>query len=258
MVSQKQLEANRRNARRSTGPRTAKGKSVSSLNALRTGINAETEVLPDEDPAELAALAAEYEEFYKPSSPAERCCVATLISADWRLRRFRRIEAQLWDYESMDGGKRRNNGVTLWRCREPLSLLQRRIDSADRAFHRAIQRLEKIRSVSATLSPAPALPVPSQTPATPELAPEPENSNGFVPQFSICATPEPTATPSRPVHPPETRRRPASSPAIPNAHAIDQSGLQSIANHTKAANTIETGFGIWVGSESACNSMRNW
>ncbi len=200
MATQKQIEANRRNARRSTGPRTAEGKSVSKLNALRTGIFAEAEVLPDEDPAELAA---EYEDFYKPSSPAERCCVAALVSADWLLRRFRRIEADLWDYESLDyEGKRRRTGLTYLRCKEPLSRLQRRIDSADRSFHRALQRLDKLRSIPATLTPATENAPPPEPAATPEVAPEPENAIGFVPSFSICATPpapEPrTARPAAP------------------------------------------------------------
>ncbi len=211
MATQKQIEANRRNARRSTGPRTAKGKSVSKLNALRTGIFAEAEVLPDEDPAELAALTAEYEDFYKPSSPAERCCVASLISADWLLRRFRRIETDLWDYESLDyEGKRRRTGLTYLRCKEPLSRLQRRIDSADRSFHRALQRLDKLRSVSATPSPEPQS--PPQNVDNPELAPVPENSIGFVPSFSTCATPDPAATDSGPLKAPESSGDPAAAP----------------------------------------------
>ncbi len=209
MATQKQIEANRRNARRSTGPRTAEGKSISKLNALRTGICAETEVLPDEDPAELAALAAEYDDFYKPSSPAERCCVAALVSADWLLRRFRRIEADLWDYESLDyEGKRRRTGLTYLRCKEPLSRLQRRADSADRAFHRALQRLDKLRSVSATPSPEPDQPSPPQPAVNPELTPDPQNSIGFVPSFSICPTPEPATGAPQSVPPPEI---PASS-----------------------------------------------
>jgi hypothetical protein len=39
MATVKQIEANRKNATRSTGPRTAVGKSKSSLNALRHGLS---------------------------------------------------------------------------------------------------------------------------------------------------------------------------------------------------------------------------
>ncbi len=204
MATQKQIEANRRNARRSTGPRTVKGKSISKLNALRTGICAETEVLPDEDPAELAALAAEYEDFYKPSSPAERCCVAALVSADWLLRRFRRIEADLWDYESLDyNGERRRTGLTYLRCKEPLSRLQRRIDSVDRSFHRVLQRLDKLRSVSATPCAATEPPPSVQPSEKPDLGPERENSIGFVQSISNCGRPKPARTAVPPACPPE-------------------------------------------------------
>jgi hypothetical protein len=42
-----QLEANRRNAQQSTGPRTEIGKKTSSLNALRHGPTSRIVVLPD-------------------------------------------------------------------------------------------------------------------------------------------------------------------------------------------------------------------
>jgi hypothetical protein len=45
-----QIEANRRNAQNSTGPRTDQGKAVSRFNALKTGIDARSHVIPGEDP----------------------------------------------------------------------------------------------------------------------------------------------------------------------------------------------------------------
>ncbi len=40
MVSEKQLAANRRNAQKSTGPRTAEGKTRVSMNAMKHGLSA--------------------------------------------------------------------------------------------------------------------------------------------------------------------------------------------------------------------------
>src|SRR5438132_1388356 len=48
-------EANRRNARKSTGPRSAAGKARSRFNALKHGMTARSTLLPDEDASELAA-----------------------------------------------------------------------------------------------------------------------------------------------------------------------------------------------------------
>ncbi len=63
-VSQRQMEANRRNAISSTGPRTVEGKARSSRNALKHGIFAQEVVIRDgdgaEDPAEFEALLNEF------------------------------------------------------------------------------------------------------------------------------------------------------------------------------------------------------
>ena len=53
VVSAAKLEANRRNAQKSTGPRTEEGKDRSKLNAVKHGMRAETLVLLDEDPQAL-------------------------------------------------------------------------------------------------------------------------------------------------------------------------------------------------------------
>src|SRR5689334_22556216 len=56
MSTEKQIDANRRNSQHSTGPRTDAGKSRSRLNALKTGIDANLEVLPKESAESFADL----------------------------------------------------------------------------------------------------------------------------------------------------------------------------------------------------------
>ena len=60
MSSLRQIEANRRNAQKSTGPTSVTGKAVSSMNALKTGIHAKSLVLPSEKLADLEQLIDEY------------------------------------------------------------------------------------------------------------------------------------------------------------------------------------------------------
>jgi len=55
-----QIEANRRNAQQSTGPRSEIGKQKSSLNALRHGLTARVVVLPTEDLAAYQRFSAEF------------------------------------------------------------------------------------------------------------------------------------------------------------------------------------------------------
>ena len=60
MSSQRQIEANRRNAQKSTGPTSVAGKAASSMNALKTGIHAELLVIYDEKAEDLQTLVDEY------------------------------------------------------------------------------------------------------------------------------------------------------------------------------------------------------
>jgi hypothetical protein len=95
MSTLSQIEANRRNAGHSTGPRTAEGKAASSMNALKSGIDAQSSVIPGEDAAVLAALTERLYQDCQPQTEIESILVDNIIRASWRLRRFDRIDAEL-------------------------------------------------------------------------------------------------------------------------------------------------------------------
>jgi hypothetical protein len=93
-ASLSEIDANRRNALKSTGPRTAAGKYKSSLNALRHGLTAQTVVLlPHEDRAAYDALRAGLLDEFDPHTPLESQIVLTILDTQWRLNRARTLEA---------------------------------------------------------------------------------------------------------------------------------------------------------------------
>ena len=118
-VSPKMLASNRRNARRSTGPKTLTGKLASRMNAVRHGILSEEVVVRglriQEHPDEFKVLRERCWESLAPVGPVEEMLVDKIVTAQWRLRRA--LTAETGEIVlSVDGGRRRRAN------RDPLPL----------------------------------------------------------------------------------------------------------------------------------------
>ncbi len=100
MTSFRQIEANRRNALRSTGPKTEEGKQQSRRNALRHGLTAETVIDGLEDSEDYRAFEAAVIADYDAQTAVERELVLRLASLLWRLRRIIAIETDLLRIQS--------------------------------------------------------------------------------------------------------------------------------------------------------------
>jgi hypothetical protein len=100
MTSFKQIEANRQNALKSTGPRTEAGKCTSRCNAVRHGLTAETIISALEDAEDYRAFEATITADYDAQSAVERELVLRLASLFWRLRRATMMETGLFDIQA--------------------------------------------------------------------------------------------------------------------------------------------------------------
>jgi hypothetical protein len=105
MSSLKQIEANRRNALKSTGPMTSEGKERSRCNAVRHGLTAETVVAALEDAKDYQAFEAAVIADYDAESAVERELVLRLASVLWRLRRATGIETAIFESVTAEPGK---------------------------------------------------------------------------------------------------------------------------------------------------------
>ena len=104
MSSLKQIEANRRNALKSTGPTTPEGKERSRRNALRHGLTAETVIAALEDAKDYQAFEAAVIADYYVESAVERELVLRLASVLWRLRRATGIETAIFESVTAEPG----------------------------------------------------------------------------------------------------------------------------------------------------------
>jgi len=96
MTSLRQIEANRRNARLSTGPVSEEGKRRPRQNAVRHGLAAETVIDALEDAEDYAKFEMAVTADYDAPSALERELVLRLASLLWRLRRATAIESGLF------------------------------------------------------------------------------------------------------------------------------------------------------------------
>jgi hypothetical protein len=199
MSTLRQIEANRRNAQKSTGPTSVTGKATSSMNALKTGIHAKSLVLPTEKLADLQQLIDEYYQSHHPASPEARLLLDDLIRCEWTLRRLGAAETQLFEYAHQEAFREEDQfplGQSCMDKHKAFGQLQWRIDSTRRALYRALHTLQQLEAV-----PAPAPPVQPDPPALdpPSLPPSPQTTSpqiGFVP-----STPPPPHPRCRPILP---------------------------------------------------------
>jgi trehalose utilization protein len=166
-------DANRRNALRSTGPKTQRGKAASKLNALRHGLTAETAVLPDENADAYVELRRRLHEELGAESMIEAAIVDRVAGLLWRLRRLGRVELDLFEWERemaavycslMGKSEEPEQGLGLAFIHsaghsDAFSRLSRYETALDRALYRAVHELERLQAARRGQPVAPPLAV---------------------------------------------------------------------------------------------------
>ncbi len=91
MTSAARIKANRRNARKSTGPKTPQGKMRSRMNALKHGLDAEILILPGEQEAEYREREGAWAASHPPRDPLEAELLEQAVQLSWRFDRAERV-----------------------------------------------------------------------------------------------------------------------------------------------------------------------
>jgi hypothetical protein len=113
MATVAQIQANRLNSQKSTGPRTAQGKERASQNALKHGLLAQEAVIAGEDPAEFELYREGMLQTLAPGGPVEAMLAERVVGLSWRLLRAERLQNAA--FASLEEG-------------EPTDVLEERLD----------------------------------------------------------------------------------------------------------------------------------
>jgi hypothetical protein len=110
-TSIKRIEANRRNARLSTGPKSSAGKFRSSRNSLKHGLEARRHLIIGEDIKEFQEYKVSQIRFFDPKDPIEVDDCIQIITLGWKLRRFSAIETGLFNQDIIQQIKTSSNNI---------------------------------------------------------------------------------------------------------------------------------------------------
>ena len=154
MATDKQFQANRQNAQKSTGPKTPEGRAAVRLNGVKHGLTAETIVLKGESEADYTNLLDSLEAEHDPATPTEEILVVQLAMATWRLRRLYHVEAGFYAFKMKDTADNRKElklndnegmGYVASLSTETLPMFNRQEGRLERTFYRALHELQRLR-----------------------------------------------------------------------------------------------------------------
>jgi len=137
MATRKQIAANRRNALKSTGPRTERGKAFARLNALRHGLRARPGTLSAESLNELSQIRGQFLQSFQPQTPDQVRLVERMACARWQLIDCQRAETR---FLSEPGDPSQTDPLTRLRAMDAFSKRQARYQ---RAFTKAFKLYQR-------------------------------------------------------------------------------------------------------------------
>ncbi|HEY7392523.1 MAG TPA: hypothetical protein VH640_28645, partial [Bryobacteraceae bacterium] len=182
MLTEKQLESNRRNASKSHGPRSAEGKRISSQNSFKTGLYSQALVTRGEKLEDFETLRDEYYAHHCPQTPEERETLDTIIRLAWQLRRYAMVETHSWNLEikraelhaPADLLEGNLYGSAFYGADQRFARLHRMQAATQRQFKEALHDLELLKAARS------AQPIEEET-----TSPQEENAVGFAPSNEV-------------------------------------------------------------------------
>jgi hypothetical protein len=203
MATESQINANRENAKASTGPKTEEGKAKSSRNNTRFGLFATNSCVQPEEQEEYENFCTALWTTLAPADPVEEVTAAEFVRNAWRLRRCAMAEETLGEIVARFQASQNKTRNTDHPAADPMiypaylptqNAIDRARTSAQSGMRRAKADLDKMQTARRKAQPAVLQVEPNPVPVTPETS-EPENSAPTI-RTQSQPVPQPTPEPS--------------------------------------------------------------
>ena len=167
MISERQQDANRRNAAKSHGPITPEGRAAVRHNALKHGFTAAEIILPTvEEQIDFQQFRLAFEQEYKPVGPTEEVLIEDMVTARWRLNRIRKMEPGFFalrreilqesikeDFSTLDPQAQLALIVLDdARDKDTLGKMSRYEGRFERTFHKSLKELQRLQALRSEVS----------------------------------------------------------------------------------------------------------
>ena len=252
MRTEKQINANRQNAKKSSGPRTPKGKTRTAQNALKHGLLAQDSVIPSEEAADFDNHLTAIEDSYLPRNRVEKEIVRQIADVMWRMQRLSRIESaaiavsiertrdvqkRLYPDRMKEGheGEVQLLGTSMLNASKFLNNLARYDGHLSRRFFRSVELMMSIRRQDETKretfetqnaeAVSPGRYVPDQAPPPNPNYAQPRGQIGFRPNETaepISSDPQWGRSPDLPNNQPKTTPSEKSGPITRDAPSAEE------------------------------------
>jgi hypothetical protein len=164
VISEKQQQANRQNAQKSTGPKTPEGREAVRFNALTYGLRTRETILERENAREYSELWDGLDAEWQPHTRTERIYLETMVTSQWLLKRIAESEQQIYTIANVE--QRFKMLAYVYKMRAQL----------ERSFRTAVadmKQSQKERKAVQTQPPQAEQPAkPASAPATKPAAPQ--------------------------------------------------------------------------------------
>jgi hypothetical protein len=190
VISEKQQQANRQNAQKSTGPKTPEGREAVRFNALTYGLRTRETILERENAREYSELWDELDAEWQPHTRTDRIYLETMVTSQWLLKRIAESEQQIYTIANFE--HRFKMLAYVYKMRAQL----------ERSFRTAVadmKQSQKERKAVQTQPPQaeqPAKPAsaPATKPAAPQAPPPDYVMSGGAEAHPVSCSPAPPDT----------------------------------------------------------------